>query len=76
MLFNTKEDSNLLRLAEAATFLGVDKSTLNQWATRSNIPFVMVNGRRRYHKRALLDWMEAGCPSQQQIQQEDDDAVV
>lgn len=39
---------------EAAAFLGIDRATLRRWSP----PGMLINGRRRYAQRRLLEWLK------------------
>jgi len=57
------EDTNkqcplLMELDEAATFIGIPRSTLHTWAWQGRVPCVRL-GRRRFFRRADLErWVE------------------
>ena len=49
----------LLTAKEAAQMLAVKTKTINDWARKGKIPFVLIGITRRYVVRDLAAWIEA-----------------
>ena len=49
----------ILTNRQAAIFLGVNVSTLWRWVEAGEIPFVRINGVRRYDRRELERWLSS-----------------
>lgn len=53
----------LLTTAEAARLLNVGERTLWRWSRSGVAPAPLkIGGTVRYNRRALSEWIDAGCP--------------
>lgn len=48
---------------QTAAALGISKRCLQYWAAGNRVPgFVLMNGRPRWQRAVIEQWIQAGCP--------------
>jgi excisionase family DNA binding protein len=63
---HTRRKSLLLRVLQAAEFLGVSRATFYRLDRSGLVPApIRLGGSRRWHREHLRSWMDAGCPTRQ-----------
>lgn len=62
-MLTTETTPALLRMDEAARYLGMSERYLADLVARNAIPSLTVGRLRRFDRRRLDDWIASGCPT-------------
>jgi len=57
---NTRTDSDLIFIDEAAELLGISKNTIYMRTSQKTIPFMKRGTKLYFSRKALLNWLETG----------------
>lgn len=53
----TSAGESLMKLTDAAAYLGVSRSTLQTWVWKRRVPFVRVGALTRFRPESLREWV-------------------
>lgn len=60
---------NLLGSAKTAKFLGISRAVWRKWSAQELTPRPITEGigkdRPLWHRKELVDWLDAGCPTRE-----------